>query len=160
MKATFIPFIPSRELYDLSILSFLPRLSFLSFNPFISFIIFISTQAINPFITFILIQAIISFITFNPFIPFLFYLFGVWWDQIYKAWLLFGLIYILGAWLCHIMASNGNKYIKRVQWWHKIMRIHKGRAIINIQPKLGLWQIFIAGFLLIFCIYLNKERSY
>ena len=33
-----------------------------------------------------------------------------------KAWLVFGSIYMRGVRLCHIMASNANKYINRCQW--------------------------------------------
>ena len=59
-----------------------------------------------------------------------------------------------------IMASNGNIYKSRGQWGHYIMWIQLGRATIKIQPKFGLCKIFITDFLWIFCIYLNKERSY
>ena len=69
-------------------------------------------------------------------------------------------ISIFGLQLCHIMASNGNKDKNRVQWEHYDMWIQLGRATIKIQPKFGLCKFFIAGFLQIFCIYLNKERSY
>ena len=89
-----------------------------------------------------------------------FFIFGIWWDQFLKAWLIFGSISIFGLQLHHIMASNGNKYKSTAQWEHYVMWIQLGRETIKIQPKFGLWKIFIAGFLWIFCIYLNKERSY
>ena len=41
------------------------------------------------------------------------------------------LISIFELQLCHIMASNTNKFINRAQWRCNIMGIHVGRANIN-----------------------------
>ena len=74
---------------------------------------------------------------------------------------MFGPISLFGLQLCHIMASNANKYINRVQSGCDIMQIHVERTIINNTAQI--WTlasfidfsdlvIFIAGFLQTFCI--------
>ena len=80
--------------------------------------------------------------------------------SILKPWLIFGSIFIFELRLCHIMASNANKYINRVQCRHNIMQIHVRRATINNTTQIWTLANFIAGFLWIFRIYLNKEISY
>ena len=63
-----------------------------------------------------------------------------------KVWLIFCSIFIFELQLCHIMASNTNKYINTNQWGEDIIWIHVELAIINNNPNLNL-RYFITDFL-------------
>ena len=66
--------------------------------------------------------------------------------SILKVWLIFSPIFIFELQLCHIMASNANKYMITNQWGQDIIWIHVEWSIINTNPNLDL-RYFIPGFL-------------
>ena len=79
--------------------------------------------------------------------------------SILKPWLIFGSIFIFELQFCHIMASNANKYINRVQWAHNIMWFYVGRANINNAPQIWTLTNFITSFLQIFAFISIRKKA-